>query len=590
MVIPYNELPFEFYIRSATIDNKPVLYDRIDFCDTTFDLHDDNYPIEIHLFENRDVLLSIHSEYDVKLYMDGFDALSHEFVCHKDGKYISEKDTEYKVFSYENFPLPPGRFLMTIQCNGKSYYAIFVVDTLHLGEQVWSLMASEIYDDIRSFALQTIRRRAMTAKVGMFSSGDFLSFKMSLLLPRYQQIIAILERLAANPRSRISTKYEYSNIPNAYRKTFHSNKLNAKKTSSVKRYVPVKYINQDLAENRKIKHMVLGIEDLLLDVLDEIKRVRNNYQCINDKDYYGRSGRQANYAWRVITLDTLQQYEVIAKKVLGAISEIKNCDWFAELQEGVYEFVPVQTMLDPRYNVINSLYNDLSGTMLRFSEHCSLVDIWKNTSQLYEMWGFVSTIKVLIGMGYNLHSGVKVQKGRIGYHITGLESNDAFVLENSDGVIVKAYYDRKISRTLSATREATEPIYIDNSRNTPDCRLDFYRRDDIKETYIASVIVDYKYRKRSTIELDEDVKNQAKAYRRDTYTRYAKGMTELQAIGSIRPVKFVWLAYPDIDNPTYYKSLDENVENNICLVAFTPGQETYMTDQLNAFVNEFVMN
>ena len=95
----------------------------------------------------------------------------------------------------------------------------------------------------------------------------------------------------------------------------------------------------------------------------------------------------------------------------------------------------------------------------------------------------------------------------------------------------------------AAASRDTDPVFTNNPKRRPDCRLDYYCRD----IYCGTLIADFKYRNVYRIWNEEnsssDIRLQFNAYR-DVNTKYYLGMDEEISKRDIRPVKEVWAVFP----------------------------------------------
>ena len=80
---------------------------------------------------------------------------------------------------------------------------------------------------------------------------------------------------------------------------------------------------------------------------------------------------------------------------------------------------------------------------------------------------------------------------------------------------MKLYYEKEIPRVdfyvvdkqqaekdaQDRTSKCDQPLYTKKANNTPDCIIDCYECDEFKQEkfYLGSLIIDFKYRKRSSL-------------------------------------------------------------------------------------------
>lgn len=151
-------IPFELTLKTGFGGKE---YKNIKFYTTIEALNRPDFKTEIEIEENKDLLLNIISDYDVKVEMDGLDGICSDVIKHEDGYYISQKNQDVKVFSYDNFPLPPGYYVLSVEVNKEKYYTSFKVLPLHIDEEDWKYMADVVLKQLKVLAVDVVRKNTL---------------------------------------------------------------------------------------------------------------------------------------------------------------------------------------------------------------------------------------------------------------------------------------------------------------------------------------------------------------------------------------------------------------------------------------------
>ena len=249
-------IPFELTLKTGfAFDVKE--YKNIKFYDTVEALNRPDFETEIEIKENNDVLLNIISDYDVKVEMDGLDGTLSEIIKHEDGYYISKRNQDIKIFSYDNFPLPPGYYVLSVEVNKEKYYTSFKVLPLHINEKDWQYMADVVLQQLKILAVEVVRKKFFISRYNFNKEINFeLWLKMQIINASFNKVMAALDDLASKPHNKISKKYVKFFCEDVIQEDRKSNKLNNKnKNPFIYQIGLKKYLDYDLSENRYVKKL-----------------------------------------------------------------------------------------------------------------------------------------------------------------------------------------------------------------------------------------------------------------------------------------------------------------------------------------------
>ena len=585
MVIQSSLLPFQL---SVSWDNGQVfrINDRIAFCDDIDDINNGILKNSIQIRENTSVIIDFYSDKECRLEMDGFDGIDVIQLVHEDGFYLRAPANKVEVFSNDNFPLPPGRFILQINCEGTIDYTSFVVKPGRLNDSTWQLMAEDVYESIKLLAFQmAAQRMGISDKEHNYGLLGSLLLKMNVIEKRFDAVIAALDGISANPHCKISKKYELAKPSNQGPSDFKSNKLNSRKFISGNGFVPSKYTDYQLNENAFIKRIVLTLNDVLKLFISEIGEKKVYLTAKIEADKYGKMKKTAEYNRSLNNLQYLTDYYVKAKKIKSRLDVVQDSFWFKEVNEKNTKRVPSQSMLDPRYGILSKISKELKDASVKYDIDNRLSFIWHNSSKLYELWGIIKLVETFKNMGFELEEGFNVEEQGNELKISGLSSGDSFVLKKNN-VTVKITYESNLCKSENETSIDTDPVYTIGTHVTPDCKIDFFCNLEERKYYMDSLIIDFKYRTKYSIwnRSDSKCRKQLFSYADDTRSIMVSYKDKVQS-RRVRPVPEVWALYPDIYNVND-KMVDE--DKFVKLISFVPGYQDVIESHLKKFIDAYV--
>lgn len=304
------------------------------------------------------------------------------------------------------------------------------------------------------------------------------------------------------------------------------------------------------------------------------------------------------------------------ERLKTSINALMQVQWIKELPAFQGPVISTQNFSDPRYNVIFSLYSKLDRIAREYSSDKHMTLLWKRTSLMYEYWNIILLVKSIMNNGFTLQSSDAAQMTDRGIIFSELVTGCNFSFRSSNGeYVLKLYYEKEIPRVdfyvvdkqqaekdaQDRTSKCDQPLYTKKANNTPDCIIDCYECDEFKQEkfYLGSLIIDFKYRKRSSLWNDnqeyvykdfrntgyeyDSCANQFKAYKdmRTIFFGDCDGLGDNISDRFIKPVHEVWALYPNVENP---KSVEFKSGYGIRFVPSIPGNEDVLQKQLKNFL------
>ena len=593
-------LPFELKIYTAGSATSVTVND---FYPTILDLkyqHKPQIRVRESSFLNMQLTSKRHNQ-NIRLEMDGFDGIDNDqLVSIDDGIYLMANSGWVEVFNHENFPLPPGLYVLTVIVDSIEYYTGFEVLPNAIDDRnIWEIMLQDVLENIPTQAVNYayIKKRAREFTCNEVTPN--MLWKMIVLNNCFNKVIAALQDIMKNPHNKIVKKYELAAINNQIvRSDAKTVKLNSSYGQrSSKSYNITKTLSYDLSANRFLKKILRKLNELITECLSEatidISVMKNDVENPFSKN----ETKTPEYIRKTRAINTLREYCDSIKKMQIMIKMLLSANWFQNVKESLEERISSQSFSDPRYNVIYKLYSDLRKIANDYDSERQFTLLWKRTSMLYEYWAFIKVAKALGDLGFQLENADNALQTDNGLKINKLESADELIFrDSSKKFIIKLYYDRVIPMDENATDKKFHPLYTIGRHNRPDCVLNFYTYNDDGEIdeFKGSLVIDFKYRRLRSfwdetnkylqIQDKRSCNRQLLSYKHDIKTncyKKASGIGNDKSLRYILPVHEVWAIYPNVVDVNL---CIEEPDLGITLISLVPGIEDILKERLNMFM------
>ncbi|MFD3448219.1 hypothetical protein ACFDTO_26860 [Microbacteriaceae bacterium 4G12] len=582
MAICTNSLPFSLLFEQA---NQPLqalyIYEREE------EIPEQSYII---IRENIDVNILFQSEDEnCRLYMEGLESIGK--VGEDDEIYLSPSVNSRSLFKHEDFPLIPGDYLIRIQLEGISYYTMLRVAPKQMTASQLQVMKEEIEQFLSGLAQETVYKKHNIGQGATLPS--FLASKYTAIQTYYKAVLPAITDLQMKANYRIKKEYEMVAIEQAAtfdERTAMYQLKHPEREHELK--VPVSRLDYNVPENRWLKKMTLALQKELRELKDHSLQYEEIFSDELNKlkktVVYQESKKQRLAKIEESFLQVSQVTESI-QKLQKAFFRLQSSAWFSEIDHQTEGMMPHTLHLDPRYHSLFQMYRELK----RYDEaENSLAPMlrWKRTDKLYEIWGFIQFLQILIKeLQFVPISGwvFSASSDRNDFSIPSLKSNTKLVFQKG-AVTLHFIYDGEIPLVGEETSERDQPLFTESSNNRPDMRLDLYEAD----VYIGSVLFDFKYRPLHYIWDETRVKYKISTMQK--LVNYAVSCKSKFLFGNqagaryIRPVHEVWALHPNVysnyPNSKWYENHD------LRIVQLSPGHVTDHISQDLAGVIEEMLN
>lgn len=383
--------------------------------------------------------------------------------------------------------LLPGVYRMVVTVHDEEYYAFLKVTPSRIHVEQLNLMRGEIEGTLVDLAKETAVRRNF-AGFENDSTNESITRKYDFLISNSVALINNINLILREPRFKITKKYMYKSLGQPTRSDLKTTQLKQSRHTSTHKVPSYDYIiDYNLSINSNLKKM---LEEFLDSIFLVEKYVKKKIVSLkNDLALQKRYKSPTDIIDKklVIEKERLEQFKKLKANVILALEEnwFENVDAHMNNQEKLTRF--------PYYRTIYSLYLQLNkGSTFTINPFKHYIYYWKETSKLYEIWGF---IKLLLMLKNNKYLNFNEISGWIFDHNDDsiypfLDPNTKITLRNSEGLVLNVWYDSFISKPPEKADTFDNPLITVEKSNRPDFRMDIYDQGVFK----GSVLADFKYR------------------------------------------------------------------------------------------------
>ena len=394
---------------------------------------------------------------------------------------LESKDNE-KILVYT--PLLPGvyRIIVTLAGNEK-YYAFLNVEPLRINENQLETMRKEVEKTISGLAKGISSKKTA---LNFQDDSDILK-KYSLLVTNADVLTMNLHLILKDPKFKLAKKYIQKPSGKPLKTDLHTIRLNqVRNNKHHRKYGYYHMLEYNIPLNQNLKFL---LQELLNDAILVVKYLKVNISglraeiSIQKEIYESRKKIVKQVELLEIHLKTIEQ---LKSTLVNALSQewLKNISSNLEQQHRVHRY--------PYYRSIYSLYLNLQKeSQYQVNAFKNYVYYWKETSKLYEIWGFIKLLIMLkeSSLEFSRFKGwIFEQDNQVIYPL--LTSQDIITMENQNGLKIKLYYDTILPKTIESEGSLENPLITNERNNRPDFRIDIYHQDIFR----GSIIADFKYR------------------------------------------------------------------------------------------------
>ncbi|KDA51315.1 hypothetical protein L963_1510 [Leuconostoc mesenteroides subsp. cremoris T26] len=547
------------------------------------------------LKEFGQIILEFYSENDedklVVEELDDFEILGREE--NNDESYFLPNKGPLSLFNYDDsfplqrVPLIPGYYTLKIKSETVSYFTYFKIVPKDLSLTEWEMMRQNIEEISDGLATDFIKRRKSDYQYASISEQNVsnMNDKLEKFIEESTKIANSIQGIRKESKYRISKRYSWLPVG---RESFVDNetfrKLSERPEKKGNLYVPNRYIEYDVPENRWIKYILVyflkfcktgidhysRIKDAIIEDYNQNSKFIKNYPL--DTRLFSENAFESKKSQIQINLKKLKELCTLFEQTL-------NDEFMLNLPYKRPELVPKALILSPKYNIVYKAYLEIKQNNGKLKFDSRYKYYWKRTDLLYEIWCYVVTIQSFLSNQYSPVNGWIFDLDSKNNQIPFLKDGTRVRLSSQSGYINIVFNEALKSNPKSLNSDS--PIITASRRNKPDIRIDIF---DVTMQYAGSVLIDAKYKKLNNIihaHDDKKTMNQLREYRNDPYSNLVDIPGDLAK--QFKVVQAVFALYP-VDDKT--KVGEKFNYQGIYFLEITPKKGIkYFADQILSAVN-----
>jgi hypothetical protein len=517
------------------------------------------------VFENTPCHLNIKLNENDRLYIDGLNSI--DYYHYQD---FTKVDDDNQLYIRDDASIPiyknldesvsylPGYYTMDLVHANHHCYAILHVKSKLVKDDEYRKMIVDIEKIAEGLSQDTSR---YVHGITSIKRNRNMNSQVDILIKNFNNFQNTLFQLRQKPRNEISSIYKWSNNI----------------ISSLDYKSTIKMSQHPHKNEYYSKHNILNY---------------NTSDNINLKNNLTKLSSLTNHLYEIFKKPILKEYSILIEHFL-LTSWIKNVS-----QDNIYNKLG-SSLMNYNYSYIQDLINELeSAQLLKNGLNRNFAYAQKSSSKLYEIWGFFRVINAMKKIGFTT-TKENIFDNDIFFNIKkGLKDNASLTLEKhidmdlENGLFIHDFKLKAdvIYNSIIPKNSNSQHMFTTNDHDKPDIRIDFY---DKKNTFVGSLIVDTKYRKKCYIYMSSNNNgsyNQLNAYLSNIHHNaifdsddYQQDSVELFKEDNTSVVRSVGAMYPG-DNREHINSVTQNERNkNIISIIDYPGNSY---DNLTSFLND----
>ncbi|HDA0545593.1 TPA: hypothetical protein O4S58_002702, partial [Staphylococcus aureus] len=248
-------------------------------------------------------------------------------------------------------------------------------------------------------------------------------------------------------------------------------------------YTYKRVINYNISENMWLKFVV----EFLLKELNSIGK--EIILKIENENYKYNSKYSSEIKKAKITKNNLNQAKKNIIILKNLIIKLRNSEWYSQVSYKNNMVPTKSSLMNQNYNLLYTWYVEFNKSNFDFIFSEQVLNSWKKTDELYEIWCYINIIEIIRSSGF---MPVK------GWVFNGDIQNDldegTYVTMKKAETTLNIHYNTLLKYKSSETN-LVNPLYTGNKKNKPDIRIDIF----VGGIYLKSIPIEAKYRKLKNI-------------------------------------------------------------------------------------------
>lgn len=487
--------------------------------------------------------------------------------------YTIPSSTPLTIYDTQNYTgaLIPGYYKLKVESNGESFYSWLKILPKQITEEEWITLRDEVENELNGLARDILYKRPgfeyhkeSLLPLSLLQKIDIISKNLS----RWKSAIHNIHK---NPKFKIDKEYKIVPISKAKLTDHVSVRMDNMHSKSIDRvHNRFNIINFKTNENIRIKNIIKAISkevDYLIQNFDDWI-IKINSQ-VKEKERYKRYGHiDTQLELYLNSVEELMLKRRHLKSVSNDCKEFLNTSWVKSLKNiNNNTNIELSFYSNPHYRNIYQLFKKLQQEHFSYSLNSNYTYYWKRTDQLYEIWGVIQLIKTISSedIGFSILNGW-IYSSKISsqnsIEVPFLYKGTSIEFAKDDYKIYLVYDDKIPSKEYQSL------LFTKMKRNRPDVRLDFI----IKNEYIGSLIIDFKYRPLHFIwnkhNQNTEVMEQLTMYKHGISSTHIYSQSFPGQWDQFSPIREVWAVYP-----THSNNNKNGSPSHIELVELSPGYD-----------------
>ncbi|GEB77774.1 nuclease domain-containing protein [Sporolactobacillus inulinus] len=521
----------------------------------------------IHFEENRDIAIKFTSDHEeqTRLYIDALDYYNSD-LCEEDDagnayipptrtlRYLFKNDGRYGRNSGSSYPFVPGRYRFYVQYGEEKDYFYLMVDPKSMNWTMLDEMRQEVENQVETMAHSLIESKAVVGAKDKDQEKGLLTAKIIQLCKHSDKICRLIQSIKNTPRYIVNNRYKLVSSEKASIIDHETIKYHLRHPEEKQLWLtPKRELSYAIPENIMIIQSIKYLHKTSKIVLRFIHSYLASTEIELKKPYQSSNHRL------ILQKENLEKQQLTIRRIIYSSVRFLEENWVKEIVHNHSNRLP-GLQVDSRYRKLYEIYQLIKQEKNQLTLSVDYTYCWKRTDKVYELWGFIRTIKALVSekigfspvdgwiYGHNvLNASATIPMLTEGTCVT-------FTSKRNSSSIIRLVYDQELPRQSFDT-DFYHPLFTTNRHRKPDARLDCYQNGK----YVASFIMDFKYRPASVIKAANSRNSQDKIFEQlNDYKHFESlyvGKDQDYRVPTDRyvwkrgyPIPQVWVMYPNLYN------------------------------------------
>jgi len=374
------------------------------------------------------------------------------------------------------------RLIITLTASEK-FYAFINVTPLRINENQLETMREEVEETIVGLAKETSYKKNA---LNLDDESDILK-KYNLLITNADVLTMNLNLILKEPRFKMEKKYVHKQAGKPLKTDLHTIRLNQIGNNKHHRKYSYYYmLEYNISLNRSLKFF---LRELLNDTISVKEYLQVNISGLRTEIRMQKEWFESRKKLEK-KLDLLEKHLKTIEQLKFSLVNALSLEWLRTISSNLEQQHELHRY--PYYRIIYSLYLNIhKESIYQVNAFENYVYYWKETSKLYEIWGFIKLLVMLkeSSLGLSKFKGwIFEQDNQVIYPL--FTAKDIITMENQNGIKLKLYYDAIIPKSNESRGTLENPLVTNEKNDRPDFRIDIYSQDIFR----GSIIADFKYR------------------------------------------------------------------------------------------------